>query len=97
MVSAMLPVALKRSRMKKTWLTTNELAALLQVSIKTIRRAYRNGEIPIVRFRRMVRFDLEDVRRVMQQKSIRPNLRVTAQRATGGASRRRAQPNAPVR
>ncbi|MDO8355533.1 MAG: helix-turn-helix domain-containing protein [Nitrospirota bacterium] len=84
--------------MKQTWLTTNELAALLQVSIKTIRRAYRNGEIPIVRFRRMVRFDLEDVRRVMQQKSIRPNLRVMAlQRATGGASRRRAQPNAPDR
>ena len=86
--------------MKKTWLTSNELAALLQVSIKTIRRAYRNGEIPIVRFRRMVRFDLEDVRRVMQQKSIRPNLRVTAQRdgcATAGISRRRAQPKAPVR
>ncbi|MDP2381892.1 MAG: helix-turn-helix domain-containing protein [Nitrospirota bacterium] len=84
--------------MKKTWLITNELAALLQVSIKTIRRAYRNGEIPIVRFRRMVRFDLEDVRRVMQQKSIRPNLRVMApQRATAGKSRRRVQPNAPVR
>ena len=83
--------------MKKTWLTTNELAALLQVSIKTIRRAYRNGEIPIVRFRRMVRFDLEEARRVMQQKSIRPNLRVAPQRATAGMSRRRAQHKAPGR
>lgn len=84
--------------MKKAWLTTKELAVLLQVSIKTIRRAYRNGEIPIVRFRRMVRFDLEDVRRVMQQKSIRPNLRVMApRRATAGKSRRRAQPKAPGR
>jgi excisionase family DNA binding protein len=86
--------------MKKTWLTTNELAALLQVSIKTIRRAYRNGEIPIVRFRRMVRFDLEEVRRVMQQVRVRPSLRVIAQskrRATGGGSRRRAPLNAPVR
>ncbi|TKB34788.1 MAG: helix-turn-helix domain-containing protein [Nitrospira sp.] len=86
--------------MKKTWLTTNELAALLQVSIKTIRRAYRNGEIPIVRFRRMVRFDLEEVRRVMQQKGIRPSLRVivlSTRRATAGMSRRRAQPKAPGR
>jgi len=84
--------------MKQAWLTTKELALLLQVSMKTIRRAYRNGEIPIVRFRRMVRFDLEDVRRVMQQKRIRPNLRVMApQRATAGNSRRRAQPNAPGR
>ena len=84
--------------MKQAWLTTKELALLLQVSMKTIRRAYRNGEIPIVRLRRMVRFDLEDVRRVMQQKSIRPNLRVMApQRATAGKSRRRAQPNAPGR
>ncbi|MDP1947867.1 MAG: helix-turn-helix domain-containing protein [Nitrospirota bacterium] len=86
--------------MKKTWLTTNELAALLQVSIKTIRRACRNGEIPIVRFRRMVRFDLEEVRRVMQQESVRPSLRVivlSKRRATAGMSRRRAQPKAPGR
>ena len=57
--------------MKKTWLTAKELAALLQVSIKTVRRAYRNGEIPMVRFRKMVRFDLEQV---------------TTGRAAGGSS-----------
>ena len=75
--------------MKKTWLTAQELASLLQVSLKTVRRAYRNGEIPMVRFRHMVRFDLEDVKRVMQQKVVLPGLRVVASRkqgATGGAA-----------
>jgi excisionase family DNA binding protein len=83
--------------MKKTWLTAKELAALLQVSIKTVRRAYRNGEIPMVRFRHMVRFDLEEVRRVVQQEAVRPSLRVVAPRERGaiaGASRRRA-PKSP--
>jgi excisionase family DNA binding protein len=77
--------------MKKTWLTAKELATLLQVSIKTVRRAYRNGEIPMVRFRHMVRFDLEQVRRVVQQEAVRPSLRVVVRRergATAGQGRR---------
>lgn len=36
--------------MHTSWLTTRELASLLNVSIKTIRRAYRNGEIPVQLF-----------------------------------------------
>ena len=75
--------------MKKIWLTAQELATLLQVSLKTVRRAYRNGEIPMVRVRHLVRFDLEDVKRVMQQKVVRPSLRVVAHRkrsATVGAA-----------
>lgn len=83
--------------MKKSWLTAKELATLLQVSIKTVRRAYRNGEIPMVRFRHLVRFDLEQVRRVVQQEVVRPSLRVVAdreRRATAGQGRRRA-PNRP--
>jgi excisionase family DNA binding protein len=83
--------------MKKTWLTAKELAALLQVSIKTVRRAYRNGEIPMVRFRHLVRFDLEQVTRVVQQDGVRPSLRAVAPReqgATAGQGRRRA-PNSP--
>ena len=97
MVSTMPHVALKRIRMKKTWLTAQELASLLKVSLKTVRRAYRNGEIPMVRFRHMVRFDLEQVRRVVQQEAVRPRLRVLGHReqgATAGQGRRRA-PNSP--
>ncbi|HSL04530.1 MAG TPA: helix-turn-helix domain-containing protein [Nitrospiraceae bacterium] len=84
--------------MKKSWLTAKELATLLQVSLKTVRRAYRNGEIPMVRFRHMVRFDLEQVRRVVQQEAVRPSLRVVASREQGaiaGASRRRATTKSP--
>lgn len=78
--------------MNTSCLTTRELAALLNVSIKTIRRAYRNGEIPIVRFRRMIRFDLKQLRRVVKQDGVRPSLQfipATTPRATGGVSRRR--------
>jgi len=84
--------------MKNTWLTTKELAALLQVSIKTVRRAYRNGEIPMVLFRHMVRFDLAQVRRVMarngRSRLRRLNGNATPQGAIAGASRRRA-PKSP--
>ena len=90
MVSAMLHAALKRNRMKKSWLTAKELATLLQVSIKTVRRAYRNGEIPMVRFRHMVRFDLAQVRRAMarngRSRMRRLNGTSTKQCATGGAA-----------
>lgn len=86
--------------MKKIWLTAQELASLLQVSLKTVRRAYRSGEIPMVRFRHMVRFDLEDVKRVMQQEAARPSLRMVANRrrsATGGAAAGAHRNIAPVR
>ena len=78
--------------MKTAWLTTRELASLLNVSVKTIRRAYRNGEIPIVRFRRMIRFDLEQIRQAVNKKGVSPSLRfipASTQRAPGGVSRRR--------
>ena len=80
--------------MKKTWLTAQELAALLQVSLKTVRRAYRNGEIPMVFFRHMVRFDLAQVRRAMarngRSRMRRLNGNSTSQGTIAGASRRRA-------
>ena len=85
--------------MKKTWLTAQELAALLQVSLKTVRRAYRNGEIPMVFFRHMVRFDLAQVRRAMarngRSRMRRLNGTANKQGATAGASRRRAQQKRP--
>lgn len=86
--------------MKKSWVTAKELALLLRVSEKTVRRAYRNGEIPIARFRNLIRIDLDAVRQVMQQKHIRPSLREIPQRKgarlpaiAGGAHKQ----TAPVR
>ena len=85
--------------MKKTWLTAQELAALLQVSLKTVRRAYRNGEIPMVFFRHMVRFDLAQVRRAMarngRSRMRRLNGNATPQGATAGQGRRRAPQKSP--
>ena len=86
--------------MKRSWLTADELAAVLKVSVKSIRRAYRKGEIPVERFCRFVRFDLERVKQAMQANGHGPSLVVSKRRpgqhsATGGASRRRAQRTSP--
>jgi excisionase family DNA binding protein len=85
--------------MKKTWLTIDELALELQVSVKSIRRAYRKGQIPVERICRFVRFDLERVKQAMQgngQGQSPFSTRQQGQRsATGGASRRRAQRTSP--
>ena len=60
--------------MKRSWLTVNELADALKISVKSIRRAYRKGEIPVERICRFVRFDLERVKDAMQANghSVRP-------------------------
>ena len=55
--------------MKKTWLTIDELALELQVSVKSIRRAYRKGQIPVERICRFVRFALDRVKAAMQGKT----------------------------
>ena len=81
--------------MKHIWVTVDELAAFLKVSPKSIRRAYRKGEIPVDRFCRFVRFDLDRVKAAMRGNGQGQSLfgiREQVQRsATGGASRRRAQ------
>ena len=85
--------------MKKTWLTIDELALELQVSVKSIRRAYRKGQIPVERICRFVRFDLDRVKAAMQGNGQGQSpfaSREQGQRsATGGASRRRAQRTSP--
>ncbi len=85
--------------MEQICLTVDELAAVLKVSPKSIRRAYRKGEIPVDRFCRFVRFDLERVKAALQTKGHSASFVVSkrgGQRsATGGASRRRAQPTSP--
>ena len=86
--------------MRKLWITADQLAAKLGVSVKSIRRAYRKGEIPVDRFCRFVRFDLERVKEALQANG-RWSSFVEAERkggqrsATGGASRRRAQRTRP--
>lgn len=85
--------------MKVTWMTVSEIAAALKLSVVSIRRAYSKGDIPVVRIGRMVRFDLDHVRMVMQRKG--EGLAVAAsrtdvqRRATGGVSRRRAARQSP--
>ena len=87
--------------MKASWVTIEQLAAALQLSVVSIRRAYRNGEIPVERILRMVRFDLAQVKQAMQRngqdRTRQGTTKTAAPRATGGASRRRAQPKAPAR
>ena len=86
--------------MKTSWLTIDQLAAALQVSVKSIRRAYRKGEIPVERICRFVRFDLERVKQAMQANGHGPSCVVSKgnqgpRSVTGGASRRRAQRTSP--
>ena len=86
--------------MRKLWITADELAAKLKVSVKSIRRAYRKGEIPVDRFCRFVRFDLERVKEALKAKGHWPSLVESKNKggqrsATGGASRRRAQRPSP--
>ena len=86
--------------MRSFWINAEQLAAKLGVSVKSIRRAYRKGEIPVDRFCRFVRFDLERVKEALQAKGRWPSLvgvqsKQGQRSATGGASRRRAQRTSP--
>ena len=86
--------------MEHTWLTVDELAAVLKVSPKSIRRAYRKGEIPVDRFCRFVRFDLERVKEALKARGndvtfFESRKDEGRRSATGGESRRRAQPTRP--
>jgi len=83
--------------MKKTIrdgrISIRELAALLQVSTDTIRRAFRSGEIPATRVRTALRFDLDEVLRRMRRKAEARYGRYRG--APGGESRPRAGAPAP--
>ena len=86
--------------MRRLWITAEQLAAKLGVSVKSIRRAYRKGEIPVDRFCRFVRFDLERVKEALKAKGRNFTFVVSTSEqgqrsATGGASRRRAQRTSP--
>ena len=53
--------------MKRELLTVKELAAELRMSVKSIQRAYRQGEIPVQWLCRMARFDVDQVRLAMER------------------------------
>lgn len=46
---------------RKRLLTAQEMAEVMAVSLSTVRRMTRYGEIPVVRVRTLVRYDLDDV------------------------------------
>ena len=48
-------------------MSVKELAAFIRVSTDTIRRAFRKGEIPAIRVKTALRFDLDEVLRYMQR------------------------------
>ena len=86
---------------KKELLTVKELAAELRMSLKSIQRAYRKGEIPVQWLGRMARFDLTQVRRAMARNGRARMLRLksiaSTQGAIAGQGRRRAPQPAPGR
>lgn len=53
--------------MKATWLTVHELAAVLKLSVVSVRRAYEKRHLPVIRIACIVRFDLDQVRAAIQQ------------------------------
>ena len=86
---------------KKELLTVKELAAELRMSVKSIQRAYREGDIPVQWLRRMARFNLAKVQRAMERngrsRMLRLNSKLTVQGAIAGQGRRRAPQIAPGR
>ena len=86
---------------KHELLTVKELAAELRMSIKTIQRAYRKGDIPVQWLCRMARFDLSQVRRAMERNGKGRVRRFKGQSGQAVRDRRQVpasrQQNAPVR
>ena len=83
---------------KKDLLTVKELAAELRMSLKSIQRAYRKGEIPVEWLGRMARFDLTEVRRAMKRNGRSRVRRLNGNSATQGVTagnRRRSATKSP--
>lgn len=74
-------------------LSVRELAEVLRVSTDTIRRAYRKGQIPAIRVRTALRFNLDEVLGCLQRKPARL-IDGTRRGAPGGESRTRTPQNA---
>lgn len=81
--------------MKPTFLSVKELAEELGMSVDSIYRAYRRGEIPAAQICRPLRFDLRKGQQPMEKKAKAMTYQRCQQCATGGESRRRALPTRP--
>jgi len=81
--------------MKRTWVTVKQLAEQFGVNQETVYRAYRTGKIPGSQMGRNIRFDLDEVHRVMRKRAEAMPNRECTRRATGGESRRRARTISP--
>ena len=81
--------------MKRIWMSVKELAEEYGVSVDSVYRAYRNGRIPGHQMERMIRFDLEEVRRATRKRAEAMPNSECARRAIGGDSRRRARTISP--
>ena len=86
---------------KKELLTVKELAAELRMSVKSIQRAYREGDIPVQWLRRTARFNLAQVQRAMarngRSRMLRLNNKSRLQGATDGAAAGARRSIAPAR
>jgi excisionase family DNA binding protein len=85
----------ERSQARDMLLTGKQLAMKLNVHITTIRRACRNEDIPYERLGKLYFFDFDRVRQAMQRNGGDVLKGGDGLRATGGESRRRAQPIRP--
>ena len=75
--------------MKPPRLSVKELAAFIGVNTDSIRRTYRKGEIPAIRVKTALKFDLDEVRKCLQRNAkARFGTRLAS--APGGASAGRA-------
>ena len=72
-----------RKPRKEDFVSAKEVAAHIGVSVDSVRRAYWKGEIPGYRFCRMVRFDLDQVRRLMRKKGLGGAVRAKGARVAG--------------
>ena len=79
--------------MKTSDLSIKELAAYIGVSTDTIRRAVRRGEIPAIRVKTALRFDLQEVHTCMQRNAA-ARFGTRSTRAPGGSAGR-AQADQP--
>ena len=81
--------------MKRRFLSVKELAEELGVHEDTIYRAHLKKLIPVKKVCKVLRFDLEIVLRALDENASAKRPKHTTRRATGGASRRRAEKKRP--
>jgi excisionase family DNA binding protein len=81
--------------MKRIWMSVKELAQEFGLSVDSVYRAYRKGDIPGHQMARTIRFNLDEVRHATRKRAkAMPNSRCR-KGAIGGDSRHRARTTSP--